>query len=99
MLVTIRGGERIHSPTYNEYFNVTASVRKVYKMRGQRRPRDFVTFLVCDLPDEFLKNGRLRRKTKLFIMGNVVEDYGLVVDGNGYLEKQGKGSRRKGQAC
>ena len=99
MLVTIMGGDRIHGPTYDEYFNVTASVQKVYKMRGQRRPRGFVNFLVCDLPDEMLRNGRPRRRTRLLIMGNFSKEYGLVIDGNGYLEKRGKDSRMKGRSC
>ena len=97
--MTIIDGDRIYSPNYDEYFNVTASVQKVYKMTGQRRPRDFVNFLVCDLPGELLKNGQPRRRTKLLIMGTVIQDYGLVVDGNGYLEKRGKDSKRKGRSC
>lgn len=97
--MTIVGGDRIHNPTYDEYFNVTASVQRVFKIRGQRRPRQFVSFLVCDLPNEMLKNGRPRRRTKLLIMGSVINNYGLVVDGNGYLEKRGKDSKRKGRSC
>ena len=86
MLVKINGGNRIRSLNLNEYFNVTARVEKVYKIRGQEKPRGSFNFLVCDLPDEMLENGRPRRKIKLLIMGNVDKDYGLVVDSNGYLE-------------
>ena len=98
MLVTVTGGDRIYGPNYNEYFNVTASVQKVFK-RGQGRPRDLVSFLVCDLPYDLLKNGRPRRNTRLLIMGSVVKEYGLVIDGNGYLEKRGKDSKMKGRSC
>ena len=98
MLVTIIGGKRIHSAKYDEYFNITASVQKVFKMRGQR-PRNSVSFLVCDLPNELLSNSRPRRRTKLLIMGRVVKDYGLVVDESGYLERRGRESRTKGRSC
>ena len=100
MLVKIIGGDRISSPNLDEYFNVTATVQKVYKRRGIERFDGFVNFFACDLPDTILKrNGRPRRNTKLLIMGNVKDDYGLVVDDNGYLEIQGRDSKRKGRAC
>ena len=98
MLVTITGGERIQSTRFDEYFNITASVQKVFKMRG-RRPRNFVSFLVCDLPDEMLNNDRPRRDISLLIMGRIVRDYGLVVDGSGYIERRRRDSGLKGRSC
>ena len=101
MLVKIIGGDRIHSPNLDEYFNVTATVKKIYKRRGIRRFNGFVNFFTCDLPDRAInkKHGGARRNTKLLIMGYVKDDYGLVVDDNGYLEIQGRDSKRKGRAC
>lgn len=99
MIVTIRGGNRIRGPKLDEYFNVTASVRNVYKMTGQKRPKGRIHFLICDLPDRLLMNGRPRPRRTVLIMGNVDKDYGLVVDSKGYLEIQGRNSKRKGQSC
>ena len=99
MFVTIIGGERIHSTNYDEYFNVTASVRRVFKMKGQKRQGDIVSFLVCDLPNELLSNDRPLPRTRLLIMGRVDKSYGLVVDGSGYLERRQGNSRRKGRSC
>ena len=100
MLVRVVSGKRIRSPNLDEYFNVTAVVQKVYKRNGIRKFNGSVNFLVCDLPDTILKgNSRPRRNTKLLIMGYVKDGYGLVVDENGYLEVQGRDSKRKGRSC
>jgi len=100
MLVRIRSGRRIYDhPDYEEYFNITVQVQKVYKMRGQRNPRGTINVLACDLPDEILKDGQPRRNARLLIMGNVKDDSNLVVDSNGYIEIRGKESKRKGRAC
>ena len=100
MLVKIIGGDRLSSPSLDEYFNVTATVQKVYRRRGIKRFNGFVNFFACDLPDTILKeNGRPRRNTKLLIMGYVKDGYGMMVDDNGYLEIQGRNSKRKGRAC
>ena len=75
-------------------------LRRYTSRRGIKRFDGFVNFFACDLPDTILKrNGRPRRNTILLIMGNVKDDYGLVVDDNGYLEIQGRDSKRKGRAC
>ena len=95
----IIGGERIQSAYFDEYFNITASVIRVHKMRGRAKPHDIVSFLVCDLPNEMLKNDRPRSQISLLVMGRIVKDYGLVVDGSGYLEKRQRDSGRKARSC
>ena len=83
---------------FDEYFNITASVQKVFKMKGPK-PRGSVSFLVCDLPNKMLKNDRPRRNISLLILVRVVKNFGLVVDGRGYLEKKQRLSRVKGHTC
>lgn len=99
MLVKIISGSRIQNPKFADYFNLTASVQKVYKRRGLKKFDGSVNFLACDLPDSVLRNDRIRRNTRLLIMGTVMEHYGMVVDGNGYLEIRELESKRRGRVC
>lgn len=94
----IRGGRTYDYPDYGGYFKLTAKVHKIFKNR-KRKVHSIASFLVCDLPDAALRNGRPRRTTKLLLMGHFDDNSNLVVDNNGYIEIQRRSSWRKGRRC